>query len=186
MEPHHKLYTAYAEKHIDTCIQSETEIATYAYLDRAVKHIDTCIQSETEITTVSYLDRVVIRCLDVVVSWVETVDNHLATKQSTFRFSNRRQPECETRLASSVQWSTEGKHHRQQIDLWKKVQDQGLGAPCREKPLEKSGLEPAAPNRLADRKHCALSTHPNPHLKNWSLTGQLQTSRFLFFSFLGR
>ena len=47
---------------------------------------------------------------------------------------------------------------------WKKVQDKGLGAPCREKPLEKSGLEPAAPNRLADRKHCALSTHPNPHL----------------------
>ena len=40
---------------------------------------------------------------------------------------------------------------------WKKVQDKGLWAPCREKPLEKSGLEPAAPNRLADRKHCALS-----------------------------
>ena len=40
-------------------------------------------------------------------------------------------------------------------------QIKGLGAPCREKPLEKSGLEPAAPNRLADRKHCALSTHPN-------------------------
>ena len=39
----------------------------------------------------------------------------------------------------------------------KKVQDKGLGVPCREKPLEKSGLEPAAPNRLADRKHCALS-----------------------------
>ena len=33
------------------------------------------------------------------------------------------------------------------------------------KPLEKSGLEPAAPNHLADRKHCALSTHPNPHLQ---------------------
>ena len=46
---------------------------------------------------------------------------------------------------------------------WKKVQDKGLGAPCREKPLEKSRLEPAAPNRPADRKHCALSTHPNPH-----------------------
>ena len=45
---------------------------------------------------------------------------------------------------------------------WKKVQDKGLGVPCREKPLEKSGLEPAAPNRLADRKHCALSSHPNP------------------------
>ena len=29
-----------------------------------------------------------------------------------------------------------------------KVQDKGQGAPCREKPLEKSGLEPAAPNRL--------------------------------------
>ena len=32
------------------------------------------------------------------------------------------------------------------------------------KTLEKSGLEPAAPNRLADRKLCALSTQPNPHL----------------------
>ena len=48
---------------------------------------------------------------------------------------------------------------------WKKLQDKGLRAPCREKPLEKSGLEPAAPNRLADRKHCALSTHSNPHLQ---------------------
>ena len=36
--------------------------------------------------------------------------------------------------------------------------------PCRKNPLEKSGLEPAAPNRLADRKHCALSTHPNVHI----------------------
>ena len=35
---------------------------------------------------------------------------------------------------------------------WKKVQDKGLPveAPCREEPLDKSGLEPAAPNRLAD------------------------------------
>ena len=32
------------------------------------------------------------------------------------------------------------------------------------KPLEKSGLEPAVPNRLADGKHCALSTQPNAHL----------------------
>ena len=32
------------------------------------------------------------------------------------------------------------------------------------KTLEKSGLEPTAPNRLADRKHCALSTQPNPHV----------------------
>ena len=32
-----------------------------------------------------------------------------------------------------------------------------LEAKCHEKP-EKSGLEPTAPNRLADRKHCALST----------------------------
>ena len=28
------------------------------------------------------------------------------------------------------------------------------------KTLEKSGLEPTASNRLADRKHCALSTQP--------------------------
>ena len=39
-----------------------------------------------------------------------------------------------------------------------------LEAKCREKTLEKSGLKPTAPNRLADRKHCALSTQPNPHL----------------------
>ena len=32
------------------------------------------------------------------------------------------------------------------------------------KTLEKYGLQPAAPIRLADRKHCALSTQPNPHL----------------------
>ena len=32
------------------------------------------------------------------------------------------------------------------------------------KTLEKSGLEPTAPNRLADRKHCALSTQPNPQI----------------------
>ena len=54
--------------------------------------------------------------------------------------------------------------------LWKKVQDKGLGAPCREKPLEKSGLEPAAPNCLADRKHCALSTHPIPIYKLFSFS----------------
>ena len=32
------------------------------------------------------------------------------------------------------------------------------------KTLEKSGLEPTAPTRQADRKHCALSIQPNPHL----------------------
>ena len=36
--------------------------------------------------------------------------------------------------------------------------NQGLEAPCREiKNVEKSGLEPTAPSRLADRKHCALT-----------------------------
>ena len=40
-----------------------------------------------------------------------------------------------------------------------------LEAKCLEKTLEKSVLEPTAPNRLADRKHCALSTQPNPHLQ---------------------
>ena len=39
-------------------------------------------------------------------------------------------------------------------------------ANCREKTLEKSGLEPTAPNRLADRKHCASSTQPNPPSTN--------------------
>ena len=39
-------------------------------------------------------------------------------------------------------------------------------AKCREKTLEKSGREPAAPIaiRLANRKHPALSTQPNPQL----------------------
>ena len=31
-----------------------------------------------------------------------------------------------------------------------------------EKILEKSGLEPNAPNRLSNRKHCALSTQSSP------------------------
>ena len=33
------------------------------------------------------------------------------------------------------------------------------------KTLEKSVLDPTAQNRLDDRKHCALSTQPNPHLQ---------------------
>ena len=39
-----------------------------------------------------------------------------------------------------------------------------LEAKCCENTLEKSGLEPSEPNRLADRKHCALSTQPNHHV----------------------
>ena len=48
----------------------------------------------------------------------------------------------------------------------KKVIDNRLEASCsdHEKPLEKSGLEPAAPSGLTDRKYCASSTQPNPHL----------------------
>ena len=38
--------------------------------------------------------------------------------------------------------------------------DKGLEAPRREGP-EKSRFETVAPNRLADRKHCALSIQPN-------------------------
>ena len=72
------------------------------------------------------------------------------------------------RFVHFFQWN-ESEHVvlRPIVIIWhsKKVQDKGLGAPCHEKPLEKSGLEPVAPNRLADRKHCALSTHPNPHLQ---------------------
>ena len=41
-----------------------------------------------------------------------------------------------------------------------------------QKTLEKSGLEPAAPIRLADRKHCALSIQPNPHLQNKWFIGE--------------
>ena len=48
---------------------------------------------------------------------------------------------------------------------WKKVSRQRPRSAMLWKILEKSGLEPAAPNRLADRKHCALSTQPNPHLQ---------------------
>ena len=33
------------------------------------------------------------------------------------------------------------------------------------KTLEKSGLKLTAPNRLADQKDSALSTHPNPNTK---------------------
>ena len=40
-----------------------------------------------------------------------------------------------------------------------------LEANCREKTLEKSGLEPTVPNRLADWKHWAFSTQPNTHLQ---------------------
>ena len=47
---------------------------------------------------------------------------------------------------------------------WKKVSRQRPRSAMPWKTLEKSGLEPAAPNRLADRKHCALSTQPNPYL----------------------
>ena len=41
---------------------------------------------------------------------------------------------------------------------------------------EKSGLEPTAPNRLADRKHCALSTQPNPHLVDGDLAESIKRS----------
>ena len=34
----------------------------------------------------------------------------------------------------------------------------------KKKTLEKSGLKPLALIRLADRKHCTLSTQPDPHL----------------------
>ena len=43
--------------------------------------------------------------------------------------------------------------------------DKCLEAKCREKTLEKSGLEPTAPNCVADRKHFAFSTQPNPYLQ---------------------
>ena len=39
---------------------------------------------------------------------------------------------------------------------------------------EKSGLEPTAPNRPADRKHCALSTQPNPHLLDGDLAESIK------------
>ena len=48
--------------------------------------------------------------------------------------------------------------------FWKKVSRQRPRSAMPWKTLEKSGIKPAAPNRLADRKHCALSTQPNPHL----------------------
>ena len=43
---------------------------------------------------------------------------------------------------------------------WKKVQDKGQGAPCCEKPLEKSGLEPAAPNCRWCRRCVAAGSSP--------------------------
>ena len=48
----------------------------------------------------------------------------------------------------------------------RKFLDKGLSieAPCREKPWRSPGLEPVAPNRSENRKHCALLSQPNPHL----------------------
>ena len=47
--------------------------------------------------------------------------------------------------------------------------------------LEKSGLEPSAPNRPADGKHCALSTQPNPHLHfRWGF-GWVDNALWTFF-----
>ena len=43
---------------------------------------------------------------------------------------------------------------------------------------EKSGLEPTAPNHLADRKHCALSTQPIPIYKNRWFIGEFQPQAF--------
>ena len=37
---------------------------------------------------------------------------------------------------------------------------------------EKSGLEPTETNRLDDRKHCTLSTQPNPHLHKKKFIGE--------------
>ena len=45
------------------------------------------------------------------------------------------------------------------------------------KTLEKSRLEPAAPNRLADRKRCALSAQPNPHLRRFGWVDKAQRFR---------
>ena len=48
--------------------------------------------------------------------------------------SKRKPRHCGESTGKSDQDSVTKYHH------WKKVQDKGLGAPCREKPLEKSGL----------------------------------------------
>ena len=54
-----------------------------------------------------------------------------------------------------------------------------LEAKCREKTLEKSGLEIILPNCLADRKHCALSTQPikinckSPSTSFWAFKASL-------------
>ena len=41
------------------------------------------------------------------------------------------------------------------------------------KNLEKSGLEPTAPNRLADQKLCASSIQPSPHLQSCWFIGEV-------------
>ena len=61
------------------------------------------------------------------------------------------------------------------VVYWKKVQDKGLGAPCREKPLEKSGLKPVAPNRLADRNGSVLPTRLQCCRSEW--LGQREFAR---------
>ena len=46
---------------------------------------------------------------------------------------------------------------------WKRFSEESSGQMPISQTLEKSGLEPAEPIRLADRKNCDLSTQPNPH-----------------------
>ena len=69
-------------------------------------------------------------------------------------------------------WEEEGWPGYDSIVHWKKVSRQRPRSAMSWKTLEISGLKPAAPNRLADRKHCALSTQPNPHLQNRWFIGE--------------
>ena len=56
--------------------------------------------------------------------------------------------------------------------FWEELLYNCLEAKCREKPWKSQGSNHAAPIRLANRKHCALSTQPNPHPQNRWFIGE--------------
>ena len=104
--------------------------------------------------------------------------------------ANHRQPDCPPQIAIPLSWGLKTLLKRNPIFIYgdlnfsdfqqvfanlfswrklKKVQDKGLGALCREKPLEKSGLEPAfgAAGSSPDFSR-GLSRHGAPRPLSWT------------------
>ena len=65
-----------------------------------------------------------------------------------------------------------------ELEAGKKVSRQRPRSAMSWNTLEKFLLEPAALNRLADRKQCTLSTQPNLHLKKWWFIGEFHAQAF--------